>query len=63
MGADAISGWLKYPLTVICSHVLTCKLTEDLHVTEVKINHEGMICGHAGVIALVNHLFFLLIPS
>lgn len=53
LGADATSGWLKYLWTVTCSHVWTCIMPQCLHVLKVKINHEGMICGHAGVIVLL----------
>lgn len=36
---------------------------EYLHAIEVKMNHEGMIFGHAGLMVLVNHSYSLAILS
>lgn len=37
------------------NHVVTCMALGYLHATKVKMNHEDMIFGHAGVIVLVIH--------
>ena len=49
--------------TLSASFVLTCMAPEYLHAIEVKVSHEGMIFGHAGVMVLMNHSYSLKILS
>lgn len=50
-------SWLEYPWSVPVLMFVMHVLQKCLHDREVKLYHEGMISGHAGVIVLVNHSY------